>query len=432
MKENLEPLIFNLYNTKEHNNIQFEFSEFTFEKDVLNFDKEYDGDINDYYSLIKNDNKIKMYYRAGNLQNRDVSNMKHEECTKYQVTCYAESEDGINFNKPNLQIINYNNDINNNIILKENYSHNFCPYYDEKNKNYLALVGTKFDTDGLLLLKSSDGLIWNEKTKILDTNHIRDGWKHSNHFDSLNCLLYNPIEDIYNIYVRDNQIKYPFRRIQLSKSKNLIDFDNCIEVNINFNNLPKRCIYHPGIFIYPKNNYFISLTAFSTNDDLSCKEKSTTIMISKDGINFELLKYNLFNLNSYQIIANRFVLLNDKFYFYINCRENIHSLSILKCYSVLKDRIAFLKSDSLGTFQSKDIRLNSLDIFINFKTKNNGFIILELYNLNNELVTKSNNIIGDDIRRKVIWVNEENIILNKQYYFKFLLDKAIIYSFSYY
>lgn len=71
---------------------------------VLN-DNVWERNVNIYGSVIEDEGKLKMWYRS----NADFGSI---------FICYAESEDGITWTKPDLGIIKYNGNYNNNIILE--------------------------------------------------------------------------------------------------------------------------------------------------------------------------------------------------------------------------------------------------------------------------------------------------------------------------
>src|SRR5690554_5727073 len=60
---------------------------------VLNFDKPWEGPFSGYVTIIKDNDTYRAYYR-GSQGGRDGNNN--------EVTCYAESKDGIQWYKPNL------------------------------------------------------------------------------------------------------------------------------------------------------------------------------------------------------------------------------------------------------------------------------------------------------------------------------------------
>ena len=91
---------------------------------ALIFDKPWEGAFCGYVTVIKDGEKYRMYYRGLPVSGKDGTNT--------EVTCYAESDDGMNFTKPNIGIYEVNGTKDNNVVLSgfAPCSHNFCPFLD--------------------------------------------------------------------------------------------------------------------------------------------------------------------------------------------------------------------------------------------------------------------------------------------------------------
>ena len=144
-------------NILQSENINIKFNTPKKENIILENTELHEGKYNGYFTIIQNpiDNKIRLYYRAQN----DCKNYHHGG-----FTCYAESTDGINFIKPELNLHEYNKSKKNNIILNEICaSHNFSPFYDINTNTYKAIGGQHlFDSH---YKKSNNGLYFHEKCK---------------------------------------------------------------------------------------------------------------------------------------------------------------------------------------------------------------------------------------------------------------------------
>src|SRR6056297_1141244 len=92
---------------------------------VLVTDKPWEGNTSAYYTLFQDGDLYRMYYR-GSHANPGETRSAHPE-----VTCYAESRDGIHWTKPKLGIVEYEGSKENNIILKGLGSHCFVAFKDE-------------------------------------------------------------------------------------------------------------------------------------------------------------------------------------------------------------------------------------------------------------------------------------------------------------
>src|SRR6476620_6371878 len=104
---------------------------------VLTTDKPWEGRFSAYFTVFQDGPLFRMYYR-GSGPVGDLSNQ--------QFTCYAESQDGIHFERPSLGLHEFNGSKNNNIVLTGVSSHNFAPFLDtnpsaKPAERYKALAG---------------------------------------------------------------------------------------------------------------------------------------------------------------------------------------------------------------------------------------------------------------------------------------------------
>ncbi len=134
---------------------------------IMKFDRPWEGNTCGYFTVIQDGDLYRMYYRGSCMKlSKGKIGYTHPE-----LTCYAESRDGINWTRPDLGIVEFNGSKNNNIILKSEtegeasgsgISHNFSPILD---KNPDCKPSEKFKAfgghgRGLFALKSADGVNW--------------------------------------------------------------------------------------------------------------------------------------------------------------------------------------------------------------------------------------------------------------------------------
>lgn len=158
---------------------------------VLKFDNPWEGAFCGYCTVIKDGDHFKAYYRGLPKAGSDGSSN--------EVTCYAESVDGIHWEKPNLGIFKVHGTKDNNVILADYapLTHNFCPMLDTrpdvpKSERFKALGGTR--RSGLVPLVSPDGIHWK---KLREEPVITEGA-----FDSQNVPLWSAHEGCYVCYFR--------------------------------------------------------------------------------------------------------------------------------------------------------------------------------------------------------------------------------------
>lgn len=169
---------------------------------VLSTDRPWEGPTSAYFSVIQDGRKVRLYYRgfAGGSVPSDHSDA--------QVTCLAESEDGIHFTRPRLGLIEVNGSKDNNVIWRGVESHNFAPFLDSNpsaraDERYKALGGIKepgknwhqgATPGGLYAFASADGIHWR---KIRPEPVITQGA-----FDSQNVALWDPTRGHYTSFFR--------------------------------------------------------------------------------------------------------------------------------------------------------------------------------------------------------------------------------------
>ncbi len=156
---------------------------------VLVTDAPWEGNASAYFSVIQDGEVIRLYYR-GSIPGTDES--------VNQVTCVAESRDGINFTRPKLGLIEVNGTKDNNVIWHGVESHNFAPFIDQNpackpEERYKALAGLK-SSGGLFAFSSHDGIHWK---KMREEPVIRTG-----DFDSLNLAFWDSARGRYACYSR--------------------------------------------------------------------------------------------------------------------------------------------------------------------------------------------------------------------------------------
>jgi hypothetical protein len=176
---------------------------------VLRFDKPWEGRFCGYATVIKDGPLYRLYYRGLPDDGADGSNK--------EVTCYAESKDGLTWTKPELGLFDLGGGKPNNVILAgvAPFSHNFCPMLDPrkdvpKEQRYKALAG--IGSSGLAALVSADGLRW---TKLRDKAVFTKGV-----FDSQNVPFWSEAEQCYLCYFR--VFERGIRRISRTTSKDFV------------------------------------------------------------------------------------------------------------------------------------------------------------------------------------------------------------------
>jgi len=160
---------------------------------AIAFDKPWEGLFCGYTTIIRDGDLLRMYYRGMPEAGADGS--------AAEVTCYAESHDGIQWTKPNLGLFEVQGTRDNNVILADAapVTHNFCPFLDTNpaaapKQRFKAVGGTS--KSGLIGYVSADGVRW---SKLRDEPVFSDtDWV----FDSQNVPFWSESEGCYVLYYR--------------------------------------------------------------------------------------------------------------------------------------------------------------------------------------------------------------------------------------
>lgn len=156
---------------------------------VLRFDAPWEGAFCGYGSILSDNGVYRLYYRGWPSRKGG------------QVTCYAESHDGIVFEKPNLGLHEIEGTYDNNVILADwayPVTHNFSPFIDKRPgvpliEKYKAVGGLPVG-GGLWAYASENGITW---SRLYDEPIIRYG-----SFDSQNVAFWSESENCYVCYRR--------------------------------------------------------------------------------------------------------------------------------------------------------------------------------------------------------------------------------------
>ena len=409
----IEPLFDKSLILDKSTNIVISIVKPKFEKIVLNKTEYHEGIGDNYYSIIKHKDKIKMFYRSLNISTFNI-NSEHSQFLEH--TSYAHSDDGLNFVKP--QITN-----NTNILFKNGTSHNFCVTKDDKNDLY-GIGGTGFTSTNLLIQK----YINNEWITInqITPNDILSDWNHNNHFDSHNIIFYDNNCNHFKIYVRHNKKgdKLDRRFVQYFTSIDLTSFSNTKNITIDCDDE----IYTTNFMYYPNSKYYIGFPSSHKQD--SNYKKIGMLCYSNDGFDWKILDKNLCDdIETSYMIQNGLIDNNDKFYIYV--RKNVWDTinNDLACYSFELNRIQEIKCKGNGYILFGYFNIDSSNIFINYKTNSeDGFIFVEMYDNNNKLINSTEKMVGNFLKKNIKWYLNLTFDKNINIKLKIYLYNSSIYS----
>lgn len=199
-----------------------------------------------YMTVIKDGGLYRAYYRGVDPGYKgDAKYSGHPG----EVTCYAESGDGVEWTFPDLGLFEVNGTRKNNVVLAEApFSHNFSPFLDsrpgtpaeERFKAVAGLIGYKRDFKNVDLhaFVSPDGIHWKRITRK-PFIAFRSEWYHA--FDSQNVAFWSGAEGKYVCYFRTYET--PHGRLRAIFRSDSLDFKNWSEPVDTGSALPGEHLY---------------------------------------------------------------------------------------------------------------------------------------------------------------------------------------------
>ena len=234
--------------------------------------KPWEGNTCAYYTVFADtnaagENILRMYYRGSNY-NHDTRSQTHR-----QVTCYAESQDGIHWTKPNLGLYEFEGSKENNIVWDGAGTGSFTPFKDTNpacpatarykalgqvhrtGKPYYAAQGEMT----VFSYKSPDGIHWT----ISDGPLITKG-----DFDSQNTAFWDPHAGLYREFHRIRFYRNPagelilgglrarpgFRSIMTGTSKDFLNWTSWTDpALLEFDDdIGPQHLYTSAVMSYPR------------------------------------------------------------------------------------------------------------------------------------------------------------------------------------
>lgn len=162
--------------------------------------------VGSYGTYIKIDGKHYFWYEA-TLLTKKTMDLSYAEA----MLCYAVSDDGINWEKPDLGVCEYEGSTKNNIVAKDKRDHGYCVFYDSKAKpeERFKMIFSRMerinDTQRRIMTigaVSSDGIHWKQIKEAL----TGDG-------DTQQVLSYDNQRQKYVIYSKSQNPMLLHRRV---------------------------------------------------------------------------------------------------------------------------------------------------------------------------------------------------------------------------
>jgi len=439
------------YLIDKQTNVQHILHEPKDEGSVLFFDKPWEGPFCGYATIIKENNKYRLYYRGLPEAGKDGSNN--------ETTCYAESEDGINWTKPDLGIFECSGTLNNNVILANDapFSHNFSPFLDTKpdtpgTEKYKAVAGTK--KTGLAGYKSADGIHWE---KIEANPIITEGA-----FDSQNVVFWSQSEKCYVCYFRTWTEKGDrrFRTVSRTTSDDFMHWSEPVEMD--FGDAPDEHLYtnqtHP--YFRAPQIYIATAARFMPKRQVLTEEQAVqlkvnpkyfkdcsdvVLMTSRGGSRYDrtfmeaLIKPGI-GLQNW-VSRSNYPALNvvqtgpAEMSLYVN-QDYAQPTAHLHRYTLRIDGFTSIRASYKGgEMITKPFSFTGDALYLNFSTSAAGYIRVEILDSQGKKVKgydleNSKEMIGNEIEKAVTWLGNPDLsqLADQPIRLRFVMKDADLYS----
>ena len=241
---------------------------------VLTTNAPWEGNTCAYYTIFRDGDLFRMYYRGSHW---DTST---KEATHREVTCYAESRDGVNWVKPNLRLFEFNGSKDNNIVLDGLGTHCFVAFKDENpnappEARYRGVSrGWPLGKTGLYIYESPDGIRW----KMTQSEPVIT----QGEFDSQNLAFWDARIGKYREYHRI--FVDGIRAIMTATSDDFVQWSKPELLGYQ-EGIPNQHLYTNAILPYTRapHLYLGFPTRYLPNDG---QRVEPTLMVSRDGLNF--------------------------------------------------------------------------------------------------------------------------------------------------
>ncbi len=196
---------------------------------VLVHDQPWEGSGSGYHSVFQDGDLYRMYYKAWHLEPTQgkLNSKRHP-----RYCCYAESDDGVRWRKPELGLHEFQGSKKNNIAIASgsrgplNVDAGHPAVFEDTNPNaapgarYKAILRSS-DPKALLPFKSADGIHWSPMTDEPMLAKLGA-------FDSQNLAFWDPTIGKYRAYWRI--FKEGIRDIRTATSDDLVNWSNPVDL----------------------------------------------------------------------------------------------------------------------------------------------------------------------------------------------------------
>lgn len=388
---------------------------------VFETEESWEGNTSGYYSFFQDGDKYRMVYRGW--QHDDAKKAVHRE-----VTCYAESTDGIHWVKPKLQLMEWQGAKANNIIWLGPGTHNFFAFRDH-NPNakpegrYKALGGID---GGLAPFYSPDCIHW---TQVAEKPIITNGA-----FDSQNLAFWDEDRKEYRAYWR--YFGNGVRAIRTATSKDFVTWEN--EADLTYTEgTPTEHLYTNAVQKYFRAPHLF--VGFPTRFEPKSQQVEPVLMTSRNGVRFHRFadpviprtapKDRNHNRSNY-MAWGMFPLPGHPHTIAVYGTENYYESTPgrVRLFTYRTDGFVALRGGSQGgTVTTKPLKTDGAKLQLNYVVRDGGSLTVEALDGTGTLIGTSEPLTGDAVDAKVAWKQQPKFS-GGPVTLRFLLTNADVYA----
>ena len=411
---------------------------------VLVCDEPWEGNTSGYFTVFRDGELYRLYYRGSS---HNIETGKGSP----QVTCYAESRDGIHWEKPDLGLCEFKGSTENNIVWTGQGTHNFTPFKDtnpqcKPRARYKAL-GRMGGRRGLLAFRSKDGLHWE---LIQEEPVITKGA-----FDSQNLAFWDSQAGLYRAYFRDFH-----KGVRAIKTCTSEDFVNWTEPKwLDFGDAPREHLYTNAVKPYfraPQILMGFPMRFMPSRNKLNHPVNGVSdgiFMTSRDGLHWHrwleaFLRPGMQrerwgsrnNMPAWGMVTTEAKRVDAPVEISMYASENYYSgagVARLRRHTLRLDGFSSLHADyEGGELLTRPLKFDGKELTINYSTSAAGSIRIGICNMQGKPMTgfaigDCPPVYGDSVDEVVSWKSGSDVseMSGRHVRLRFRLKDADLYSF---
>jgi len=387
----------------------------------------WEGNTSGYYTFFRDGDLYRMIYRGW--QHDEQKQAAHKE-----VTCYAESRDGIHWKKPNLGLFEWNGSKQNNIVWLGPGTHNFTAFRDEnpaaaKESRYKASGGVGSFGGGLVPFASPDCVHWTQSQEKPVISHGA--------FDSQNLAFWDTERGEYRAYWR--YFGNGVRAIRTATSKDFLHWEN--EADLNYaEGTPNEHLYTNAIQKYFRAPHLF--VGFPTRYEPKSQQVEPIFMSSRDGVHFRRYADAVIprtapkdrNHNRSNYMAWGMFQLPDKpNEISVYGTENYYERTPgrVRRFAYRVDGFVALRGGAKGgQVTTKPLHFTGTQLQLNYVVRPGGKLMIEALDKSGQVVGESKPLSGDAIDATVSWSKQPDLSTHTVT-LRFHIQDADVYSLSF-